>query len=775
MSALNAPPPTTPPAPPAELERAWAALRFGGDDRERFDACVRLGLRSVALELARPLGDEALTQALELPEDRVPRDRFVAIARRVADLLVQAGVIEPDAARAFEDTVPAELFRGTDATLVWKDTEGILTACSAPASAIARMKRLVPDEAQESLPRASVLVGVRPPHLLERLWEESAPRRNAYAPRLFVCEPDPGACVLGLADLALRRGLDLVAEMLDAERMVWCVGPAFCERLEAWIADNPGQVPPNTVHLTPGGAERATGERVARALTEARDRQNREERAATAPADARPANARRRVQRVQIFTSRYSAYVRFAAHDFARSLGSLGVEADVVQEPDASAVTNTRYLRDRLAAFHPDLVVNINYNRSHMRGIVPPTVPFVTWVQDAMPQLLVSQDGWKAGEHDYLAGFVYPETVSAFAYDRARTLSWPNAVSETTFHHAPADRSRHGHLACEVAMATRHSEPPRAFVERNLATFGTGTPIGRAAGMIAAGLMDRINACCQPWRFLSADLQALTHEAARASAGAEPAPGPLAVMLNSFTLPLADLVFRQQAATWAGAICERRGWRFRLHGAGWEGHPTLARFARPDLTHGEELRASYQLAGVHLHAAVRGGFHQRIAEIAMSGGVPLVRRTFESVDRSRRCLLNDMHRHAQPDFSMVKGQNPGYWIANHPETMALACELNRLGLPCGYFGMIGNSPSELAQIASTAPDLLPGVRNDPNRLLVDLSETTFESEQDLEARIEAMLNGDRRASLSAAISGRCRERVGLSRFARAMIEMVERR
>ena len=50
------------------------------------------------------------------------------------------------------------------------------------------------------------------------------------------------------------------------------------------------------------------------------------------------------------------------------------------------------YLR-AFAEFEPDLVVLINYTREQMKGSIPEGVPFVTWVQDAMPHLFDARLG----------------------------------------------------------------------------------------------------------------------------------------------------------------------------------------------------------------------------------------------------------------------------------------------------------------------------------------------------------------------------------------------
>ncbi len=67
-------------------------------------------------------------------------------------------------------------------------------------------------------------------------------------------------------------------------------------------------------------------------------------------------------------------------------------------------------------------------------------------------------------------------------------------------------------------------------------------------------------------------------------------------LLHQVVRPLMDRMYRHQGLEWAAQIAMRRGWRFNLYGNGWEKHPTLGRFARGSIEHGEELRAAYRAA-----------------------------------------------------------------------------------------------------------------------------------------------------------------------------------
>ncbi len=761
-------PPAAAPTPPAaqDWQRARSLLAAGGDASAVADALERLGLTTLAAE----------ARAREAPDaapDRIDPAAFAGAADAAAIELVHAGLLDrTEAARVLAELAERTQYRASDGSRVWRTQPGDITRLGGIRGGVAEISALpalVSDD--EEFPSASVLIGLDPPALFERLWQASTARANGYAPRTLVCEPDSRGAVAALADIVLRDGADRVRAMLSAERAAWFIGHDAFERLDAWLNERTDEALPRRVHMTPGGASPEAGGRVAELLRRAHDKQTR---LIDAMACDRPVweAGDRRVRRVQLLTSRYTAYVRFSAEDLACEMRSLGIDTDVLQERDASSHANPLYFARRIDAYRPDLVVCINHLRPHAGGAVPDRVPMLAWIQDAMPHLMKGDGRWRASPNDFAAGFIYPSLRDEYGFASERTLLWTNPVSTVKFHPGPAgDGSEH--LRCEIAMATRHSEPPRAYFERSVRGLGIGTPAGRAAQRIGAGMGPILDRAAEPWRYLNHELAVLTEDALRESVGEEPGRGAVSVLLNSFTLPLADLLFRQQAATWAAAIAERRGWRLHLYGRGWDAHPTLGAYGRPELTHGNELRASYQNATVHLHASVRAPMHQRIAEVSLSGGLPLVRRTFEDADRTRSALLHHTRAHGRADLSMVGGRHPGYVIANHPEAMRVACALGAVGLPLGFEGLFGMSPAEIDAYEALPPEQRRTLDRDPNLLLVDTAETTFADEAELERCVDLAMSRPRRDALSRAIAGRCRDRFGLDAFARAMLGLVQ--
>ncbi len=684
------------------------------------------------------------------------QEPVLTAARDIMDWLIESGHTDRDHAEEALAALP-QLLRTSDSPLIQAADPAPPEPTPSPTDPLAG-------------PPPRLVVGITNPGTVLRHIAETMPRPNGLVPRLIWIEPDlSGAlCTLALAANAHSQGSHALTDQLSRTRLF--IGPHAVRSCLDWLEDRLDERLPETLFAEQGRTD-GLATTISAGLHRLLDLQTariRHARATNAASTTRPSQ----IRRVLIITSRLTTYVHHVAEDLAEALHRLGLQARVLTERDPDSMPTMLYYSDAIRTDSPDLVININYMRAHMDQSVPESTPVLTWVQDAMPHLLAPDGRWTAGPLDFVAGCLYESFFDGFRFERAQSLPWPNAVSESKFHASPVDRSRHAHLQCEIAMATRHSEPPRAFLERHVRALGVQSPLGRATMGIAAGIAPILECSSSQWRYMSSDLRSLTMEQMRSAIGCDPAPTAVDLMHNSLTLPLADLLFRQQVATWAAAIAQRRGWRLHLYGRGWSEHPTLSPWAQPELRHGEELRASYQMARVHLHATVRGPIHQRIAEIAMSGGLPLIRRTFEDADRSRNCVCNELFLRGEPDFFMVNGRHPGYFIANHPSAAALAFQWARMGYQLGYDGTIGSSPSVLRLMQAANPLELPTTERDPNRLLFDPPEVTFAHESELEHRIEAAMSDAQRSGLSRGIARRCRERFSLDRFAKALIDLV---
>lgn len=602
-----------------------------------------------------------------------------------------------------------------------------------------------------------------------------------YLPRLLVIEPKAEAAMAAVVRYATAEGEAAARELLGAPGVEWFVGPTGMSGLQAWLSERVDDPLPKDV--IPNGAPPELAAGVAKVLGEAHARQQvlMRERSAMLRELANSRQRREAVRarwregtglRILVYTTRFSSYMRHAAADLVQALDSIGHEARLLIEPDDHTRQTQLHTTRAVAEFDPDGVVLLNYLRPQIGPVLPPHVPVVTWSQDAMAHYFAGAKPPRAGSLDFVAGMLYPELRTRLGVPGERMLAWPNAVSPVKFHREPVG-AEFQHLRCDVAMMTRHSEPPAAYVAKKVDENGASTPTGRSIAALERRVPAALERAQREHRWMAHELRVECDVALQEGYGRAPQAGMVEGLLHQIAMPLADLHYRQQSAVWAAAVCERNGWRLHLYGNGWEDHPELAEYAKGELGHGEELRAAYQLAGVTIHASVRGLQHQRIAEAAMSGGLPIVRRSFEDVDRARWFQLNAMVGRVEPDGQTEDGR-PSYVIADHEGLMRVASLWGRCGLTLGEGGVVSPSAYEMG-ILKDCPLGKPKMpEDDPGLLLVDVGEVGFAGEDELERIVANAKNEQWREAWSAAIDPRVRERFAMDRFAEAMIGLVRK-
>lgn len=625
-----------------------------------------------------------------------------------------------------------------------------------------------------------VLVGFVSADLVARAIRERTGTLQ-YLPRIYAIEPRAEVALAALARYAAAEGEAAAKDLLQAPGVSWFVGPQGMARFEAWLHERIDDPLPREV--LPGGAPPEVGQAVARLLGEAHARQQAllRERAGTLREWANSRQRREAVRqrwreghklRVLVLTSRFSTYMRHSAADLVEALCGLGHEARLLTEPDDHTRQTQLHYTRAVTEFDPDGAVLLNYFRPQIGPVLPPHLPVVTWAQDAMPHFFAGGNTPRAGSMDFVAGMLFPELRDRLGVPEDRMLAWPNAVSPSKFHRGPVGAGFE-HLRCDVAMMTRHSETPERYLQRKIVEAGQGSPATHAV----ESLRDRVPADLERsqreglWIFKV--MREACAEALRAAQGRPPTPSTIESMLHQIALPLADLHYRQQAAQWAADVCRRNGWTLHLYGNGWEDHPDLAEFARGELAHGEELRAAYQLAGVTIHASARGLHHQRVAEAAMSGGLPIVRRSFEDVDRARWFQLNAMVGKVDPHGTTADGR-PQFVIADSPGLMRVAALWGRCGLRLGEDGVVSPTAHEL-DVLRRCPLGKPKMPEEDSAWpLVDIGEVGFASEGELEAVLRRAMDPRWREAWSTAIDARMRDRFAMDRFAHGIIDLVRR-
>jgi hypothetical protein len=772
-------------------------LRFHG-----IASLAKLGLRELAQAEWETLPPalhavpqfQSLSQALkQLPHSELGQrpgqsesPGLDALARHAA-LLVQRSAITPDFAgslRAMAEAHGLRWFAALDGNVVcWQSlgtqstkqvgawTESILPRLGPLLDEVGQAPQTIRgmNESPEACPAPLLIDGLGSPWLLMQAHQDFPKTSLGYRRPLLVMQDDALTLAAGL-------GMTDLTQVLSDDRVHCFLGPDAATRLTTFLAQrHDRQMPMRAIgKFLPGSFVRAVVEQAAaqqsaacvqlRAKVEsnyaARDRAFWNTRFAEAAA------GQRRLK-VLIPTCRYSTFIQHSSADIADGLRAIGHDARVLIEPDDQSILSANAYWNQFDEFEPDLVILINYPRCERPNIAPKNVPWVTWLQDAMPHLFTPQTAAGQTDLDFAVGYLFGEMFDhAQGWPRQRAMHAPVLASERKFfvEQVPADSS----LRCDVAFVSHHHETPQQMYTRLVNSLG---------GVGFAPLADALRVHTEQ---IVAQANTLEVRAALRAMIAQVAPAYLGSitaqqqdeLLHAYCSPMAGQIFRHQALEWAAQICARRGWTMHLYGKGWDQHPTLGRWAKGPLAHGAELRQAYAAARLHLHLDVNTLTHQRIVEGALSGGFLTARFVADAL-KPLHNLAEIATVHEAIDVPASAGMPHGGWKIERHVALKAHEELRKsVGLAAIYPS--GVWPRTLLQVTRREQqDLAQWPGMDPAWLWGGLQEQFFASPAALEALIERAISDEQwRTARAGAMRERCLAQMTYATTCGRMLKML---
>ncbi|MDX9911772.1 MAG: hypothetical protein RBS39_08080 [Phycisphaerales bacterium] len=605
------------------------------------------------------------------------------------------------------------------------------------------------------------IIGLRPPLLALEIAERTQPSTtDGYAPAIRIIELDRPRFIdaLMVADLA---------PILSEPRVSLFVGDAAIAELSEHLHARLGTKIAGPVASLPG----VDAQPIAACIQQAEREQNEEAQrrrtiVQTRDAARHPGALADRPLRVLIPTHLHSTFVRHASADIAHALRQLGHEPRLLIEPSPhELLSGVAYLR-ALDEFDPDLIISINYPRSALWGLIPPNIPLVCWVQDAMPHLFQRELGASLGPADFFVGHMHSEFFDSFAYPRERTLRMPVLASTAKFHDGPIDPVLAQDLACDIAHMGNQSDTPEEVARQSRERLASFPPALRAFD----DALPHVRTIAEN-PLLHHAVRDVTRAAERSLRAqlrlSDDAPLDAALLtplVKHALLPFADRVVRHQTLAWAAEIARSQGLRFHIYGRGWDRHATLAPFARGTLDHAEPLRAAYQSARITLHASISTNLHQRVMECALSGGLPLCRLHSGDLQHLLGATTRALLHTSDPDRHGNLWS--GWSTAAHEPARAACATFARLGL--GESDVAALSRHSIEKVRSSPePTALTALD-----LLGDLADTCFASMAQLTARLEASADHDWRSHTSHAIADRVRARCTYESQIDAVLSLV---
>lgn len=782
----------------AREPRPWRALALYAAVSEQIAADIELRFHGVAALAKLGLRELAEAELATLPDEVRQVPQFQQLAGAIGGLpgsefsgrqmldgniaaLLERGVIDGAMAtslRGIADAHGLRWFKAVDGNVVCVSADqgngSILPRVGPLTDEMGQALQTVGglNEPPESCPGPLAIDGLATPWLMMEAVRAYPQTALGYRRPIWVVEPNARALVAGL-------GMADVREQAGDERVWWFVGEGAAEQLAAWLkARQDRQLPMRAIGKLAAGnvlkpvIERAAVEQSA-ACVALRERVE----AKYAGRDEAywkkvfaEAGAGARKLKVLVPTCRYSTFIQHSSADIADGLRALGHDARVLIEPDDQTILSANAYWKEFDEIEPDLVILINYPRCTRPNIGTKNVPWVTWLQDAMPHLFTPESAAGQTRLDYAVGYLFGEMFDrAQGWPRERAMHAPVLANPKKFfiERGACD----ARLVCDVAFVSHHHETPEEMRERLIVSMGGAgfAPIGRAlyeATQRIVAQAEKIEVRAALREMIGQVLPAFVPQCSTAQCDQ---------LLHMYCSPLAGQVFRHQALEWAAEACARRGWRMHLYGKGWEKHKTFGRWAKGVLAHGAELRQAYAAARVQLHLDVNTLTHQRIVECALSGGFMAARFVADALKPMHNLAeIATAHEATDVPASAVNGQMPhGGWVIERHVALKRHEELRQsVGLMPMYPG--GVWPKTLLRVTKREQEDLarwPGM--DPAWLWGGLQKQFFTCPAALEKLMERAIGDETwRSERAEAMRQRCVEQMTYATTCRRMVRML---
>lgn len=465
------------------------------------------------------------------------------------------------------------------------------------------------------------LCGVGDGYFLKSLAESSRPLFLTMQQPVTLIEPDLHAlrAALALHDYSGATG------PIQQARFRWFVGADWAQQFAATLKSDPFiGCPTATV------SQALHAKEIQEKLGDFVDRIGQHDEHARREVEAYYANESResldellapgspRKPRVLLLTTRFSTVLQYATADAARGFEQAGWEAKIIIEPTDAHRLYQPAIRRELLDFKPDALFQIDHLRHEHGELFPPSLPFICWMQDHLPNLHNHYAATTVGPTDFLLTDAPSTYVTTFGYPARQFIPVAKLTRVVPPVYVGPASPRD-----EIIFVSNASHTPQKAMDQ----LSSALHCSESEKEFALECGRRVVA-----RYFKGDslptyvdvCDLIRQTAADGGVGLDDAS--FRTLARLLTHPFNDCLYRQQALRWAASAANELGLSLGLYGKGWEDNQEFARHARGPIENGPALHELTARTPINLQIVPYLCLHQRLLDGVMSGGFFMVRR-----------------------------------------------------------------------------------------------------------------------------------------------------
>ncbi len=330
-----------------------------------------------------------------------------------------------------------------------------------------------------------------------------------------------------------------------------------------------------------------------------------------------------------IGVSQFTRVLKHVAGDLSEGFRQLGHHASVLTEKNRFSITTPfSHLRayDKLK---PELILITSHIRPEF-PFIPTNIPFVSYLQDTLPQVMNPENTRKTGAHDIIipADYVFQEKrLLKYGYPEENIHNIHFLVTNTQTYH-PMDLSEDDihQYGCPVSFVSNNSQSPlEKLLELRKPTFST-----QLDASFRENLDDALDSLYKDVENLYAQGNTLWSEFQYEEIFREilkkknvhiEAPTKYS-LVSYFWGYIGGKFLRHNVLRWL----KEEGMNFRLYGAGWENNPEFSQYSCGIAQYGEEVCKIFNASKINLHIDF-STLHFRLCDGFASGGFFLLNYT----------------------------------------------------------------------------------------------------------------------------------------------------